>query len=268
MTAPLLSFHAVSFGYQPSRQVLKDVTFNLPPAHIGAVLGPNGAGKTTLLSLALGWLRAQAGEILLGGAVLRELPASERGRSVALVPQSEYIPFDYTVLEYVLLGRAPHLPPLGVPGGADAAIAQGVLKQMGIADLAGRPVPQLSSGERQLVLLARALAQITPTAERAQGSASRLLLLDEPTAHLDLHNKARLIEIVRGLRASGVTMLMTSHDPEVVLAVADEVVMMEAGVPPDCGALDEALTAEALSRIYRMPIRLATVDGQRHVLWT
>jgi ABC-type cobalamin/Fe3+-siderophores transport system ATPase subunit len=123
--------------------------------------------------------------------------------------------------------------------------------------LADHPVPQLSGGERQLMLLARAIAQ-----------APRLLLLDEPTAHLDLHNKSRLIQIMRRLRSRGVTMLMTSHEPDVVLAVADDVLLMEPGHPPQFGPLDEIFTAEALSRIPDLPLQLATVDGRRHVLWT
>lgn len=107
------------------------------------------------------------------------------------------------------------------------------------------------------MLLARAIAQ-----------APRLLLLDEPTAHLDLHNKARLVQIMHSLRGRGVTMLMTSHEPDVVLAVADDVLLMEPGRPPQFGLLDEIFTAEALSRIYDLPIRLVTVDGRQHVLWT
>ena len=264
---PLLSFRSVSFGYLPSQPILKDVDFDLHPGRIAAILGPNGAGKTTLLSLTLGWLPAWTGEITLTGTPLRALPPRERGRRMALVPQTEHTPFDYTVLEYVLMGRAPHLPPLEMPSDKDAEIALNCLDQVGIAALAQRPVPQLSGGERQLLLLARALAQLSPTSHSPL-STSHLLLLDEPTAHLDLHNKARLIQIMRRLRDSGVTLLMTNHEPDVVLAVADDVLLMESGVPPQFGALDEVFTAEALSRVYGLPIRLVQVDGHKQVLWT
>lgn len=267
MTAPLLSFRSVSFGYQPQRPVLKGVDFDLRPGRIAAILGPNGAGKTTLLSLTLGWLSAWTGEITLIGTPLRALPPRERGRRMALVPQTEHTPFDYTVLEYVLMGRAPHLPPLEMPSDTDAEIALNCLDQVGIASLAQRPVPHLSGGERQLLLLARALAQLAPTSHFPLPT-SHLLLLDEPTAHLDLHNKARLIQIMRRLRDSGVTLLMTNHEPDVVLAVADDVLLMESGVPPQFGALDEVFTAEALSSIYGIPIRLVQVNGHKQVLWT
>jgi iron complex transport system ATP-binding protein len=261
MTSPILSFQKVSFGYHPSHPVLKDVNFDLCPGRITAILGPNGAGKTTLLSLALGWLTPWAGEITLMGSLLTTLSPRERGRRMAFVPQSEHTPFDYTVLEYVLMGRAPHLPPLEMPSSIDSEVSLHALEQVRIASLAHRPVPQLSGGERQLMLLARALAQLSDC------TTTRLLILDEPTSHLDLRNKARLIEIMRRLRDAGVTLLMTNHEPDVVLVVADDVLLMEPGASPLFGALDEVFTAEALSRLYGIPIRLVHVDGHRQVLW-
>ncbi len=258
MSNILLSFRHVWFGYRRDRPpVLNDVTFDLKAGRILAIVGPNGAGKTTLLSLALGWQRAWRGEVELAGRPLEKYSRAERGRWLALTPQSEHTPFDYTVLEYVLMGRAPHLPPLGMPTAADYAIALRAVEQVGLAALAERPVPQLSGGERQLMLLARAIAQ-----------QPKLLLLDEPTAHLDLHNKAQLIRIMRELRSQGCTLLMTNHEPEVVLAVADDVLLMEAGQPPQFGPLESVFTEAALSRIYRLPIRLVQVDGRLQVLWT
>jgi iron complex transport system ATP-binding protein len=268
MTDSVLSFHNVTFGYDSSQPVLKDVDFEIRPGRITAVLGPNGSGKTTLLSLILGWLDAWSGEIRLTGIPLQSLSPRERGRRLALVPQTEHTPFDYTVLEYVLMGRAPHLPPLEMPSEKDAEIARSALEQVGLEALADRPVPQLSGGERQLMLLARALAQLSPASPTSRLETSYLLLLDEPTAHLDLRNKARLIQIMRRLRDSGVTLLMTNHEPDVVLASADDVLLLEAGAPPQFGPLDEVFTAEALSRVYGLPIRLIQVDGHRQVLWT
>ncbi len=257
MSVPILSFQNVTFGYQRTHPILQEVSFDLRPGRVTAILGPNGAGKTTLLYLALGWLVAWTGDILLDGRPLRRHSRQERGRWLALVPQSEYTPFDYTVLEYVLMGRAPHLPPLGMPTGVDYEAALQALEQVGLAALAEHPVPQLSGGEHQLMLLARAIVQ-----------SPRLLLLDEPTAHLDLHNKSRIIAMMRSLRSQGVTLLMTNHEPDVVLAVADDVLLMEPGGPVHFGPLEQVFTAEALSRIYHLPIRLVDVEGHRQVQWT
>ncbi len=260
MNAPppaALSFHGVTFGYNPRQPILQDVDFALQPGRITAVLGPNGAGKTTLLHLALGWLHPQSGEIRLQGVPLTRIPRRERGRTLALVPQTENTPFDYSVFEYVLMGRAPHLPPLGVPGEEDEQAAWRALVRVGLESLAEQPVPQLSGGERQLMLLARALAQ-----------SPRLLLLDEPTAHLDLHNKSRLIGLLRALRTRGDTLLMTNHEPDVVLALADDVLLLAPDGSARFGPLDEIFTAEALSQIYRIPVRLVQVDGRPQVLWT
>lgn len=258
MSQAILSFQGVTFGYQRHKTpVLRDVDFTLQPGRVTAILGPNGAGKTTLLYLALGWLTPWEGQIQLQGKPIRQYTRTERGRWLALVPQTEHTPFDYSVLEYILMGRAPYLPPLGIPTQADYQAAWETLDQVGIAGLADQPVPQLSGGERQLMLLARAVVQ-----------NPRLLLLDEPTAHLDLSNKARLVGLLGGLRERGTTLLMSSHEPEVVLALADDVLLVEPQGTTRFGLLDEVFTAETLSRIYGLPIRLVAVDGHKQVLWT
>ncbi|MGQ9815940.1 MAG: ABC transporter ATP-binding protein, partial [Candidatus Roseilinea sp.] len=220
---------------------------------------------TTLLHLSLGWLKPQSGEIQLMGAPLSALSFRERAQRMALVPQSEHTPFDYTVLEYTLMGRTPHLPALGMPSADDNQIALRALEQAGIAALASRPVPQLSGGERQLMLVARALAQISSGKTQPPG---RLLLLDEPTSHLDLRNKARIINVLRCLREAGVTILMTNHEPDVVLALADDVLLMEPGRPPQSGPLHDVFTDEALSRLYNHPIQVLQVNGHKYVAWT
>jgi len=257
MSDAWMTFDSITFGYKLKKQpVLAGLSLELKAGSTTVILGPNGAGKTTLLYLALGWLKPWQGTISLAGKRLGDYRRQELGRSMALVPQGEHIPFEYSVLEYVLLGRAPHLPALGMPGQRDYAAAYEALERVGIVSLAGHSLLALSGGERQLVLVARALTQ-----------QSRLLFLDEPTAHLDLNNKSRLIQIVRDLRAAGITILMTIHEPEVAMAIADEVILMGMGCVLAHGPLDETITAENLGRVYHIPIRIVSLEGKKRVLW-
>lgn len=258
MIPSLLTFQQVSFGYHRLiSPVLKGLDLSLNEGQITAILGPNGAGKTTLLFLALGWLKPWSGEIRLLERPIERFGRRELGRHVALIPQSEYTPFEYTVLEYVLLGRAPYLPSLGMPSPADERIAYEALEKVGIADLHSNSMLALSGGERQLVLVARALAQ-----------EPRLLLLDEPTSHLDLSNKFRLAQILKRLQEGGATILLTTHEPDLALAVSDEVILMEKGRVLCSGPTAEIATEENLTKTYHIPVKIIPVDGKKLVVWT
>lgn len=257
MSSSLLSFHQVRFGYnRKASPVLDGLDLSLKEGCITAILGPNGAGKTTLLHLALGWLESWDGVICLLGKPIDNFSRRALGQQIALIPQSEHIPFEYTVLEYVLLGRAPYLPPLGMPSHTDEAFAYQVLEKVGIAHLYDHSILAISGGERQLVLVARALAQ-----------EPKLLLLDEPTSHLDLSNKYLLVQILKGLKERGTTILMTTHEPDLALAVSDEAVLMEKGRVLISGPTAEVATGENLSRIYRVPVKIIPVEGKKQVVW-
>jgi iron complex transport system ATP-binding protein len=257
MSPSLLSFHQVRFGYnQKASLVLDGLDLSLKEGRITAILGPNGAGKTTLLYLALGWLKSWAGVINFLGKPIDSFSRRALGQQIALIPQSEHIPFEYTVLEYVLLGRAPYLPPLGMPSHTDEELAYNVLEKVGIAHLYDHSMLAISGGERQLVLAARALAQ-----------EPRLLLLDEPTSHLDLSNKYRLVQILRGLQERGTTILMTTHEPDLALAVSDNAILMEKGRVLISGPTTEVATGENLSAIYKVPVKIVPVEGKIQVLW-
>lgn len=257
MSDPLLSFREVTFGYTAENpEVLDRLSLDFPAGTRTAILGPNGAGKTTLLHLALGWLRPQAGQVLLAGKPLTGYPRRELGQKMGLVPQSEHIPYAYSLLEYVLLGRSPHLPPLAMPTDTDCRIAADALLRVGLGELQHRSILNLSGGERQLVLVARALAQ-----------EPSLLLLDEPTSHLDLSNKARLVTLLRELVAQGVSVIFTTHEPDVAAAFATHLVLVQKGRVLRAGTLEEVLTGEALTELYRTPVRVLEVEGRRVVLW-
>jgi iron complex transport system ATP-binding protein len=257
MNPTLIRFENISFGYHPQeRKILQTLSLDIPSQSVTIILGPNGVGKTTLLNLLLGWQKPQQGQIFLDGNPIQHFSRRDLGKRIALVPQREYISFGFTLLEYVLLGRAPHMKPLDMPGDEDMQIAMQALEQVGIADLADRLVTDLSGGEQQLVLVARALAQ-----------GSEILLMDEPTSHLDLKNKLRFIRMVRSLIRSGHTILITTHEPEVAATLADYVVLLIDGKKSYAGPADDMLNDDYLSETYGIMVRTATTDGKKIILW-
>ena len=253
---PILSVSGLSFSYNGGvGDALRDLTLGIPGGAVTAILGPNGSGKTTLLRLLLGVLRPRQGIIQVAGQPQDSYSRRELSQLVGLVPQDEHIPFDFSILEYVLLGRAPYLGPLATPAEEDTHLALEALRAVGLEGMQGRPLPNLSGGERQLAVLARALAQ-----------QPRILLMDEPTAHLDLGNQARLLEIVRDLAEGGTTVVLTTHDPNLAASVAATAILMRSGQVLDTGPVASVLTAENLSATYDVPVRVLVVDGRRVVL--
>jgi iron complex transport system ATP-binding protein len=255
---PIITLDHISYSYDGNhRDALKNLNLEISDGSVTAILGPNGAGKSTLLHVILGWLLPSEGKIFLQGRLLQEFSRRQAGQMMALVPQMEHMPFDYSVMEYVLLGRTPYLHPLASPGTKDLKAAYHALAISGLSEMESRTVTSLSGGERQLVLLARALTQ-----------QPHIILLDEPTAHLDLANKARLINILRELHKAGSTIILTTHEPEAAAAVANEIVLLRAGQILTSGLRDQVFTAENLTEAYGVPVRIVDVDGQRVALWT
>ncbi len=243
---PAVSLGDVSFRYdRAAPDVLHHVCLDIPEHAITAILGPNGSGKTTLLHLLLGLLSPTEGEIWLAGQPHGRYSRRELSRLVGLVPQSEHVPFDLSVLEYVLMGRAPYLNLLELPKAADRRIALQALSVTGLTPLRGRPVPSLSGGERQLAMVARALAQ-----------KPRVLLLDEPTSHLDLANKRRILYLLQELQGDERTVVLTSHDPNAAAAMADYVVLLREGRVLAAGPMDQVLTEEHLSATYGVAVEV------------
>ncbi len=257
MSGPtIICLREIHFRYDRGQPpALQGVTLEVAGGTVTALLGPNGAGKTTVLHLLVGLLRPQKGVALLAGRPSASYGRSEMGRLVALVPQVEYTPFDFSVRDFVLLGRAPYLMPLEQPGQEDRREAQAALEAAGAGHLAGRTISALSGGERQLVSIARALAQ-----------RPQILLLDEPTAHLDLANRARLLRLLRSLAGGGAAVVFSTQDPQAAAAAADEVVLMRAGRVLASGPARETLNAQNLSTTYGLPVEVGEVAGQRVIL--
>lgn len=250
-----LEFQDVSFSYPAGKNpAIQSFNLLIPSGSITAVLGPNGAGKTTFLSLILGWLKPQAGRILAGGKPLNFYSRREMGQRLALVPQREQVTFEYSTLEYVLLGRAPYLMPLELPDEEDCQIASEAIARAGLSGWEERSITTLSGGELQLVLIARALAQ-----------QPEILLLDEPSSHLDLGNLNHLMAILRTQNAAGVSVIFSTHDPNFAARLADSVVLMQAGRIIGHGPTAQMLIDEKLSTLYNTPVKTIQYDGRQIV---
>jgi iron complex transport system ATP-binding protein len=219
--------------------VLRDVSLTATAGQVLGLIGPNGAGKSTLLRAISGTLAPTEGSIRLGNTDLARLPAAERARLVAVVPQGANLPEGFRVAEVVLMGRAPHLPRFGGESAHDREIARQAMEQTATWALAERWIGQLSGGERQRVLIARALAQ-----------EPRLLLLDEATAQLDLKHQTTTLDTARRLARSGLTVIAALHDLNLAALYADRLALLHEGALLICDIPERVLTPGWLRQAY------------------
>lgn len=227
--------------------VLDGIDLMLGKGEILCLLGPNGSGKTTLLRCLIGALRAESGSVQIDG---ESTAAPHRlARKLAYVPQAAS-DSALTLLDTVLMGRTPHLSPLALPGRHDESLAQAALARIGIAHLAARPFNRVSGGERQLTLIARALAQ-----------QPRLFMMDEPTASLDLGNQVRVLRTIRDLAADGMSILVTTHQPEHALLLGARVATIAGGRIASCGMAADILQPAMLSTLYGTPLDIVSRCG-------
>jgi len=242
---PMLSIQSLWVSYN-GHDILQDISLEVSAGEVLAVIGPNGAGKSTLIRAASGVLPMRAGKVFLAGNEIESLSTMERARLLAVVPQARELPGAFTVYQTVLLGRTPYLSWLGRGGRDDHAQVQQALRQTQTLELAERRVGELSGGEQQRVLLARALAQDTP-----------ILVMDEPTTHLDLEHQSSLLNFVRLAAArQKKAILMVLHDLNQAALYADRIALLEGGQVKSIGAPEEVLTSENLSAIYHIQVNV------------
>ena len=248
----ILAGRNLTIGYS-DRVVGRDLDIALSTGEVLALLGPNGGGKTTLLKTLLGLIAPKDGGVELGGRPLADYTSRARARLIAYVPQSHSATFSFTVETVVLMGRTAHGNLFSRPTAGDRAIAMQSMERFGIVHLCHRPYTMISGGERQLALLARALAQ-----------EPQFIVLDEPTASLDFGNQGRVMHEIRALGASGHGVLFTTHDPNHAMRAADRAYLLRQGARLGEGAVEEILGRTQLEALYGTPVQLIIDAAGQH----
>lgn len=240
----------ISFSYGDTL-ILNDISFKAPENGYLAVLGPNGAGKSTLFRIILGLEKIQHGELMLDGRCA-ETSQSKLAQSIAFVPQTHAPSFGFSVFEMVLMGTTARLGRYSSPGRRQKEIAHEALEKVGIATLAKRNYQQISGGEKQLTLIARALAQ-----------EAQIIIMDEPTASLDYGNQLRVLACVKDLCRNGYTIIQSTHNPDHAFIFADCVLALYNHRIAAFGPADQVLTCELIERLYGIEVRILDADGIR-----
>lgn len=242
----ILRAEGLRFGYRPGKNVLDGVNFQAASGRLVCLLGPNGSGKTTLLRCLLGWLKPQAGTVYADDRPLNQYSSRELARLLAYVPQLPDVAFAFNVQELILMGRYAHVSLLGLTGEKDLAIVREAMKMTQTLDFADRMLGELSGGEAQRVMIARALAQ-----------QPSVMLLDEPTSHLDIHHQLKLYRMMQRLAHDWrMAVVCVSHDIHLAARFADELVLMRDGRILAHGPKDRVITSDLLQKAYDVNIHL------------
>lgn len=234
------------FAYNSgSRNVLDGISFGIEKGDVLSILGPNGAGKSTLLTCMMALNTPQSGSVLVDGKSVFDMSPQELAKKVSFVPQNLKPVFGYSVLEFVLMGRAPLISALGRPGKEDKAAAFEALEKMGLLELADRPCTEISGGEMQQASIARAIVR-----------KPQLILFDEPTAHLDFGNQLRTLKVIKDLSREGYTTVITTHTPDHAIMLGGRAAILDRQGKITVGSTDELLTEEILSEVYNAELKI------------
>jgi len=263
MSSPGLSAEGVSFSYADGPPVLSTVTAHIPHGGLVGILGPNGSGKTTLLRLFAGLLRPAEGRVTLDGADLRTFSRAAMARRMSMVPQETQLAFDYTVLEMAMMGRYPHLGAFEIEGPGDLAVAREALRATGTQHLESRFFNTLSGGEKQRVVIAGALSQLETTDNKSRVSENDtqplFLLLDEPTASLDLAYQLEIRSILQKLNDERqLTIAISTHDLNLAASLCRELILLDRGAVLAAGSTAAMLDGGLIRQLYGVDVDIST----------
>ena len=248
----LLEVKDISFSYKKNENIFENISFNIKKGEVLCILGPNGTGKTTLLKCLNGINNVNSGEILINGENIKKLSYSKISKKISYIPQNHTPTFPFTVFDVVLMGRSPYISLTDSPNEEDVKIAEKSLKTLGIHDLKDKEYTTLSGGERQLVFIARVLTQETD-----------LLILDEPTSHLDFGNQIKILEIIQNLAKEGLSIIMSSHFPDHAFISSTNVAIIQNKKFIAYGSPDEVITEENLKKTYEIDVKLLELDDRK-----
>ena len=237
-----------------NHEVLKGISFHVENTGFVSLLGPNGAGKSTLFRCMLGLLTPASGSVHICGRDIRNMPASELSHRVAYIPQSHSPVFNFSVFDMVLMGTTSQLSPFATPGREQREIAEAAMERVGIAHLRDRGCGNISGGERQLALIARAIAQ-----------QAKILVMDEPSASLDYGNKLRVMEMVKKLTSDGYTVIQSTHDPDQAYLYSDQILALYDGKILADGTPRDTISSDLISKLYSVDVQVCSMheDGVR-----
>lgn len=251
----ILKVSDAGFAYPGGARIFSDISFSLADREVLCILGPNGIGKSTLIRCLANLYGLCSGSIRLFGKEMSGLQRVEIAKRIGYVPQAHEIVFPFTVRDFVLMGRAPHLAAFSSPGSDDHRLADEKIDLVGISQIADKTVNEISGGEFQLAMIARALTQ-----------EPAILLLDEPTSHLDFGNQIKILEIIGQLADSGISVIMSSHFPDHAFLTSNRVAIMQYGSFMAYGAAEDVVTEENLKRTYGVDVSINySHDVARHV---
>jgi len=251
----ILEVKDLSFKYHNNRLIFHDVNFNIDSGEILSILGPNGSGKSTLLNCIANLYKPLSGEILLNGGPILKMNLRHIAQIIGYVPQTHIPAYAFTVREFTVMGRTPYIGAFKMPSRTDYKIADRALEQLGVSHLKNKAYTEISGGERQLVLIARVITQ-----------QPKIILLDEPTAHLDYGNQHRTVQLIRQLADEGYALIMTTHNPEHAIILNGKVAILNRKGMLGIGQSVETINSNTLSDLYGLSIKTIYIEEAKRMV--